>query len=256
MGSRGTAGRPVPTALKLHNTPQGEIELGLSRKNGSIVDASVWTGAWQDAAGSVQGTIAIITEIGQHREVEQKLAHLEQKLVSMTAQEKEARAKMQTERRFRELLEAAPDAIIEVDREGRIMLLNLATEKLFGYTREELLGQPVEILVPEGFAPGHMQHRAHYWDHPVTRPMGSGLSLHGRRKDGSSLPGRNQPQPGEVRGRISRHRDHPRYHASASRRKPGSGETAADLHAGAGIAEPGGRARQSAQERIPGEHEP
>lgn len=181
-------GQPVPAALQLHDIPHGEVELGLSRKGGSVVDAGVWTGAWQDAAGSEQGTIAIITEIGPHREVEEKLAQLERALVSVTAQEKEARAKMQTERRFRELLEAAPDAIIEVDREGRIILLNLATEKSFGYTREELLGKRVEVLIPDSLRPGHIQHRARYWDHPVTRPMGSGLALRGQRKDGSSFP--------------------------------------------------------------------
>ena len=248
-------GGPLPTALKLHNTPQGEIELGLSRKNGSIVDASVWTGAWQDAAGSVQGTIAIITEIGQHREVEQKLAHLEQKLVSMTAQEKETRAKMQTERRFRELLEAAPDAIIEVDREGRIVLLNLVTEKMFGYTREELLGKPVEILVPEALRGGHAQHRADYWDHPVTRPMGSGLSLRGRRKDGSSFPVEISLSPVKTEDgfRVTAIIRDISERKQAEARFQQMQQTYTQR---AGIAQSRGGAGQSAQERIPGQHEP
>jgi PAS domain S-box-containing protein len=103
-------------------------------------------------------------------------------------QEQETRAELHAERRFRDLLEAAPDAIIEVDREGRILLLNLVTEKMFGYTREELMGQSVEMLVPDALRGGHAQHRADYWAYPVTRPMGSALALHGRRKDGSSLP--------------------------------------------------------------------
>jgi PAS domain S-box-containing protein len=68
------------------------------------------------------------------------------------------------------------------------MLLNLVAEKLFGYTREELLGQTVEMLVPDALRGGHAQHRADYWNHPVTRPMGQALTLHGRRKDGSSIP--------------------------------------------------------------------
>ena len=106
----------------------------------------------------------------------------------MTAREQEARTGLRTERRFRELLEAAPDAIIEVDREGRILLLNLATEQLFGYKREELLGRPVEMLVPDALRANHHEHRARYWAHPVTRPMGTGLALRGRRKDGSSFP--------------------------------------------------------------------
>lgn len=92
------------------------------------------------------------------------------------------------ESRFRELLEAAPDAIIEVDREGRIVLLNAATEAIFGYRREELLGQPVEGLIPEGARGRHHAHRAAYWANPVTRPMGFGMILLARRKDGSEFP--------------------------------------------------------------------
>ena len=61
--------------------------------------------------------------------------------------------------RFRELLEAAPDAIIEIDREGRIVLANKATEQLFGYGRAELLAQPVESLIPEEARAGHRAHR-------------------------------------------------------------------------------------------------
>jgi PAS domain S-box-containing protein len=92
------------------------------------------------------------------------------------------------ESRFRELLEAAPDAIIEVDQEGRIVLLNAATEAIFGYRREELLGEPVERLIPEGARGRHHAHRAAYWANPVTRPMGFGMILLARRKDGSEFP--------------------------------------------------------------------
>lgn len=98
------------------------------------------------------------------------------------------RKPLRGERRFRELLEAAPDAIIEVDREGQIVLLNGMTEKLFGYGREELLGQPVEVLIPEDLRATHVRNRTAYWAQPLTRPMGSGLALQGRRKDGSCFP--------------------------------------------------------------------
>ena len=90
--------------------------------------------------------------------------------------------------RFRELLEAAPDAIIEVDRQGRIVLANAVTEKLFGYTREELLGRNVDALIPEGPAGRHSAHRANYWANPQTRPMGHALTLQARRKDGATFP--------------------------------------------------------------------
>ena len=92
------------------------------------------------------------------------------------------------ERRLGELLESAPDAILELDNEGRIVLLNRMAEQLFGYTREELLGQTVEALVPEALGEAHKRHRAQYFNQPVTRPMGSGLKLEARRKDGSHFP--------------------------------------------------------------------
>jgi PAS domain S-box-containing protein len=92
------------------------------------------------------------------------------------------------EKRLSELLEAAPDAIMQVDAEGRIILLNRVTEDMFGYTREELLGQPVEILIPLELHARHAEHRAHYRRHPMTRTMGSGLALEGIRKDGSRFP--------------------------------------------------------------------
>jgi PAS domain S-box-containing protein len=90
--------------------------------------------------------------------------------------------------RFRDLLEAAPDAILEVDRDGAIVLLNAAAERMFGYPREELLGQLIEILVPEALRRRHDEHRERYLAHPSTRPMGIGLELLARRKDGSACP--------------------------------------------------------------------
>jgi PAS domain S-box-containing protein len=92
------------------------------------------------------------------------------------------------ERRLGELLESAPDAILELDHEGRIVLLNRMAEQLFGYTRGELLGQAVETLVPEALRGVHRRHRAQYLNHPVTRPMGSALKLEARREDGSHFP--------------------------------------------------------------------
>ena len=90
--------------------------------------------------------------------------------------------------RFRDLLEAAPDGIFEVERDGTIVLLNAAAERMFGYKREELLGQLIEILVPESLRQRHHEHRGRYAEHPVTRPMGIGLELFARRKDGSEFP--------------------------------------------------------------------
>jgi PAS domain S-box-containing protein len=92
-----------------------------------------------------------------------------------------------TEAPFRSLLEAAPDAMVILRRDGRIALVNAQVMRLFGYEREELIGQPIEILVPEHFRERHPQHRNGYFENPRTRPMGAGLDLFGRRKDGSEF---------------------------------------------------------------------
>ncbi len=86
------------------------------------------------------------------------------------------------------LLEAAPDAMIITDHDGRILLVNRQAEVLFGYDRQELVGRPVEVLIPERYRGPHLAHRAMYAAAPRTRPMGAGLDLYGLRKDGSEFP--------------------------------------------------------------------
>ncbi len=92
------------------------------------------------------------------------------------------------DQKFSAFLEAAPDAIVVVNHEACIVMVNGLTEKIFGYTREELLGQKVEMLVPEQVKTTHVKLRDGYIANPHTRPMGAGRLLSGRKKDGSELP--------------------------------------------------------------------
>lgn len=156
--------RVPPPGMQL--LPHGETaEVPMTQRDGTSVEVEIRSVAWQE------GTLGFFTDISRRRQAE-----------------REAGIQARAERRFRELLEAAPDAIIEVDDQGRIVLLNLVTEEMFGYGRGELMGQPVEILLPEQFRDAHAGHRAWYRFHAATRPMGAGLALRAQRKDGSRFP--------------------------------------------------------------------
>ncbi len=93
-----------------------------------------------------------------------------------------------TESLFQRLVESAPDAMVVVDESGRILFVNFQIERTFGYERSELVGQPIEILIPERARKTHVGHRTGFFQAPKTRPMGTGMELYGRRKDGSEIP--------------------------------------------------------------------
>jgi PAS domain S-box-containing protein len=167
------------------------------RKDGRRVPVSIWAA---DIASN-GGRLAVLADLTEVREAERLRADLADLLESERAAQELAVAGQ----RFSLLLEAAPDAIIEVDPQGRIVLANSEAQRLFQRSREELLGLPVEALVPERFRGGHFAHRANYAAHQVRRPMGAGLDLYAVRKDGtefavdinlSPLPG--GPEAGHV----------------------------------------------------------
>jgi PAS domain S-box-containing protein len=115
-----------------------------------------------------------------------------------TSVEENALACEQPERRIRTtadmlelqraIIERLPDAKVVIDEAGRVVMVNPQTELLFGYPRSQLIGQPVEMLLPERLRERHVQHRAHYAEEPRTRPMGIGLNLVGRQKSGREIP--------------------------------------------------------------------
>jgi PAS domain S-box-containing protein len=179
-------GYPLPIPFELleaqMQTSSGKaIELTWPLRNGGLLHVSSSVAPLRDEKGEIQGKVVIFADITSRRESAQERAELMQR-------ERAARVQAKAERRFRELLEAAPDAILEIDGDGRIVLLNEVAEKMFGYSRAELLGQRVEILIPSDLRGRHEGHRSAYAAHPTTRPMGSGLDLHAQRKDGVRFP--------------------------------------------------------------------
>jgi PAS domain S-box-containing protein len=104
------------------------------------------------------------------------------------AREQAATARAEAEARYRALLESAPDAIVSVDRDGRIAVANSRSEEMFGYRHDELIGQFVELLLPERYREWHVGHRASYVANPRIGLMGADRDLFGRRRDGSEFP--------------------------------------------------------------------
>src|SRR5919108_630359 len=97
-------------------------------------------------------------------------------------------ARKRLEERFRRVVEAAPNAMVMISGSGRIEMVNAQAEQVFGYARQEMLGQPVELLVPKRFRGHHPGLRGSFFSDPRARPMGAGRDLYGLRKDGSEFP--------------------------------------------------------------------
>jgi PAS domain S-box-containing protein len=149
------------------------------RRDGSQFTARVVLTPMRDRQGEPVGFLLISKDLSSELRLSEELeANRRQAGEALRA----------SEQQFRGLLESAPDAMVIVDAEGRITLVNRQTERLFGYHREELLGQPIETLVPERFHSRHVDHRRGYVAHPGARPMGDGLQLYARRRDGSEFP--------------------------------------------------------------------
>ena len=109
-------------------------------------------------------------------------------IVDITERKAAEVALRESERRFRLVVEAAPNSMVMVDQDGKIVMVNTQAERVFGYPRAELVGQPVEMLVPERFRSHHPELRKTFFADPQPRPMGAGRDLYGLKKDGSEFP--------------------------------------------------------------------
>jgi|GEM_PF-1943549 len=116
--------------------------------------------------------------------------------------EEEMIERNRADERFRLAVEASPSGVIMVNEEGRIILVNSQTERIFGYSREELIGQPIEMLAPERFRSRHPEYRGSFAAAPQARPMGTGRDLYGLRKNGSEVPVEIGLNPIEVNGKT------------------------------------------------------
>ena len=148
-----------------HGKWEGTVER--RRKGGSQFTARVVQTLRRDARGNPSGFLLISSDITDEVRLTKRLGRL---------------------RYAESLLESAPDAIVIVNGDGEIQLANEAMEKLFGYPRDELLGRPVELLIPRRFEAQHFAHRDRFFAAPQTRPMGVNLELAGLRKDGVEFP--------------------------------------------------------------------
>jgi PAS domain S-box-containing protein len=144
------------------------------RKDGTSIVVSLTISPIRDASGTITGISKISRDVTEHKR--------------LLANEQLARAQMLAGRKFQELIENAPDAILQVDSMGKIMIANRTAELIFGYQQDEFLGMPIDILVPQNVRSRHAAHRKAFEKAGISRPMGLGLDLHALRKDGTEVP--------------------------------------------------------------------
>ena len=168
----------VSHRARFHESPQMRpmgvgLELFALRKDGTEFPVEISLSPTPSAGEAL--VTAIVRDI-----TDRKQAEIEQARLLRNA--RAARS------HFEGLLESAPDAVVIVEADGHIEQVNRQTESIFGYSRDEILGQPVEVLLPGRFHDAHIGHRSRYVRDPRTRPMGAGLELFGLRRDGSEFP--------------------------------------------------------------------
>jgi PAS domain S-box-containing protein len=172
-------------AILRHGGRVNHSEVSRKHKNGKKILVSLSLSPIVDSTGTTIGIAKIARDITERTDAAGALADSKARL---TEQEANARAEMLAERKFRELIENAPDAILQVNQSGAIVIANRTAETMFCYTRDELMGQNVDLLVPDANRAAHPAHRKTLANAGKSRPMGLGLDLFAQRKDGTRFP--------------------------------------------------------------------
>ncbi len=186
-----------------HGERVDHFEVARKHKSGRKIFVSLSLSPILDSSGTIIGIAKIARDITDRKTAEEVQAANELRLLALTEQEATAHAEVLAERKFRELIENAPDAILQVDPAGVIIIANRTAETMFRYSREELLGKGVEMLVPSANRAGHAAHRRAFASAGMTRPMGLGLDLLARRKDGSQFSVEISLSPVQTEGGVN-----------------------------------------------------
>lgn len=194
-------GRPIDCRL-LETNPAFETQTGLKNARGRLMCelARDYEAHWLEIFGRVAVTGQPARFVNEAKALNRwydvsayRVGRTESRKVAIlfndvTEGTKAQKALAESESRFRALLESASQGVVAVDESGRIVLVNAQTEQMFGYTRDEMLGQQLDLLLPERYRAVHAEHLHHYFARPHTRAMGLGLDLYGRSKRGNEFP--------------------------------------------------------------------
>ncbi|MGE5145972.1 MAG: PAS domain S-box protein [Candidatus Eiseniibacteriota bacterium] len=178
--------RGAPARALQHAHAHGHIdeESERVRKDGSRYLAHIVVNAIRDDADAIVGFAVVSRDITEQRRQEERERHAR----ALEAEDKLAAARASLETQFKLAVEASLSGMIIVGANGAIEMVNAQTERIFGYTRDELIGKSMEMLVPERFRGDHAGYRARFHEDPHARPMGVGRDLYGRAKDGREVP--------------------------------------------------------------------